>query len=123
MAYPCASMKNFLRCLILVLAWLHAAAHSGELAQRLKDGAHVLLMRHAYAPGVGDPPGYVLERCETQRVLNEEGRAQAQRAGRWLRAQGLDGARVFEPVVPMQADGPVAGDRWRGGGAFSGLFF
>ena len=95
MAYPCANMKNFLRCLILVLAWLHAAAHSGELAQRLKDGAHVLLMRHAYAPGVGDPPGYVLERCETQRVLNEEGRAQAQRAGRWLRAQGLDGARVF----------------------------
>jgi broad specificity phosphatase PhoE len=88
-------MRVFLRCLLLALAWLHFVAQAGELADKLKDGQHVLLMRHAYAPGVGDPPGYRLERCETQRVLNEEGRAQAERAGRWLRAQGLEKARMY----------------------------
>ena len=55
----------------------------------------MLLMRHAYAPGVGDPPGYVLERCETQRVLNQEGKSQAARIGRWLRGQGVEKALVF----------------------------
>ncbi|MEI7786880.1 MAG: histidine phosphatase family protein [Betaproteobacteria bacterium] len=88
-------MRIFLRCLLLALAWLHFVAQAGELADKLKGGQHVLLMRHAYAPGVGDPPGYTLERCETQRVLNEEGRSQSQRIGRWLRAQGLEGARVY----------------------------
>ena len=74
---------------------LACVAQAVDLADRLKDGKHVLLMRHAYAPGVGDPPGYSLERCETQRNLNEEGRSQARRAGRWLRAHGLDRARVY----------------------------
>ena len=88
-------MRIFLRCLLLALAWLHFVAQAGELADKLKDGGHVLLMRHAYAPGVGDPPGYTLERCETQRVLNEDGRSQSQRIGRWLRTQGLERARVY----------------------------
>ena len=91
-------MKTLIRCLLFALAWLACTAQAGELVDRLKDGKHVLLMRHAYAPGVGDPPGYKLERCETQRVLNEEGRAQAERAGRWLRAQGLERARVYSSV-------------------------
>jgi phosphohistidine phosphatase SixA len=88
-------MRIFLRCLLLALAWLHFVAQAGELADKLKGGQHVLLMRHAYAPGVVDPPGYTLERCETQRVLNEEGRSQSQRIGRWLRTQGLERARVY----------------------------
>lgn len=66
-----------------------------ELAARLQDGRHVLLMRHAYAPGVGDPPGYLLERCETQRILDSQGRQQATRIGQWLRSQGLQEARVY----------------------------
>ncbi len=71
------------------------AVPASGLADRLRDGQHVLLIRHAYAPGVGDPAGFSLERCDTQRVLNEEGRAQADRIGQWLRAQGLERARVF----------------------------
>ena len=50
-------MKTLIRCLLFALAWLACMAQAGELADRLKDGKHVLLMRHAYAPGVGDPPG------------------------------------------------------------------
>ena len=42
----------------------------------------VLLMRHAQTdPGVGDPPGFVLGRCATQRNLSPEGRAHARAFG------------------------------------------
>ncbi len=50
----------------------------------------VLVMRHAQTdPGVGDPPGYVLGRCETQRNLSAEGRAQARAFGMRLTTLGL----------------------------------
>lgn len=88
-------MTIFLRWLLLVLSLAHGGLHAGELAERLRAGQHVLLMRHAYAPGIGDPPGYSLERCETQRVLNEEGRSQSVRIGQWLRAQGVDQGDVY----------------------------
>lgn len=47
----------------------------------------VLLMRHALAPGGGDPPGFRLDDCSTQRNLSDEGRDQARRWGQRLRAQ------------------------------------
>lgn len=91
------------RCLpALALLWLAGAsaafAVASDLSERLKQPDHVLLMRHAYAPGVGDPPGYSLQRCETQRVLNDAGMQQAQRIGRWLREQGVAAARVHSSV-------------------------
>lgn len=49
------------------------------------DGV-VLLMRHAHAPGTGDPDGFRLDDCATQRNLDEGGRAQARRIGAALRA-------------------------------------
>jgi phosphohistidine phosphatase SixA len=49
-----------------------------------------LVMRHAQTdPGVGDPPGFVLDRCATQRNLSAEGRAQARAFGARLAWLGL----------------------------------
>jgi phosphohistidine phosphatase SixA len=57
--------------------------------------APVLLMRHAQTtPGVGDPPGFVLQRCATQRNLSPEGRAQARAFGARLAALGLQPAAI-----------------------------
>jgi len=69
-----------------------------RLAERLTDGRHVLLMRHAYAPGVGDPAGYALDRCDSQRQLDAQGRAQAVGIGRWLGEQGVARARVYSSI-------------------------
>lgn len=52
-------------------------------------------MRHAQAPGGGDPPGFRLGDCTTQRNLDEDGRAQARRVGERLRAAGLSGTAVL----------------------------
>jgi len=88
-------MKKLWQWLLLGFALFHTGLGATELPDRLKSGTHVLLMRHAYAPGVGDPPGFSLERCETQRVLNDEGKRQSAQIGQWLRAQGLDRATVY----------------------------
>ena len=51
--------------------------------------ASVLILRHAATePGIGDPAGFVLGRCVTQRNLSAEGRAQASDFGRGLAARG-----------------------------------
>jgi phosphohistidine phosphatase SixA len=66
------------------------------LTARLRRGGGVALMlRHSITdPGVGDPPGFQLADCTTQRNLSAAGRAQAQRIGAWFEARGLRPAQV-----------------------------
>jgi broad specificity phosphatase PhoE len=61
----------------------------------LKSGDHVVLIRHAIAPGTGDPPNFRLGDCSTQRNLAESGRDQAKRIGERFRANGITAAHVF----------------------------
>ena len=70
-------------------------ASASELSESLKKSYSVLLMRHALAPGIGDPAGYKLQDCKSQRNLDATGRAQAQKTGQWLKAQGVGNALVF----------------------------
>lgn len=61
-----------------------------ELWTRLRSGGHILLMRHAATePGVGDPPGFRLGACSTQRNLSARGRREAQATGVALREGGV----------------------------------
>ena len=55
----------------------------------------VIILRHALAPGVGDPEGFDLAECQTQRVLSSEGREQAIEIGQKLRESGIIEAEVF----------------------------
>ena len=72
-----------------------AAAPEAALVERLRAGGVVLLLRHSTTdPGVGDPPGFRLDECSTQRNLSEPGRQLAQRIGAWARTNGLVPARV-----------------------------
>ncbi len=59
----------------------------------LKEPGTVALMRHALAPGTGDPAGFSLDDCSTQRTLDDRGRDQARRIGAAMRDAGvtLDG--------------------------------
>jgi phosphohistidine phosphatase SixA len=52
-------------------------------------------MRHADAPGIGDPAGFRLEDCSTQRNLSEDGRRQARAIGDRFRRQGIREAPVY----------------------------
>jgi len=55
----------------------------------LKSGEAVALMRHALAPGFGDPSDFVIGDCTTQRNLSDEGRVQATAIGDMLRHNGI----------------------------------
>jgi phosphohistidine phosphatase SixA len=62
----------------------------------LRAGGHVALMRHADAPGgVGDPPGFRVEDCATQRNLSEKGRLDAAKIGVRLLSEGI----AFEKIL------------------------
>jgi phosphohistidine phosphatase SixA len=78
-----------------VLAVMAMAGTASELADKLKLPNHALLMRHALAPGTGDPTGYTLADCSTQRNLDAQGRQQAMRTGQWLQRQGIQTAMVL----------------------------
>lgn len=77
------------------LAVMAVTATASELADKLKLPNHALLMRHALAPGIGDPAGYSLADCGTQRNLDAQGRQQAMRTGQWLKRQGIQTAMVL----------------------------
>lgn len=55
---------------------------------------YVLLMRHALAPGIGDPANFKVTDCSTQRNLNEEGRKDAREIGQWLARREVKILRV-----------------------------
>lgn len=61
----------------------------------LREGRAVLVIRHALAPGTGDPAGYSLGDCSSQRNLSAEGQAQAIRLGQRLREAGIESAQVY----------------------------
>ena len=78
----------------LLFACGAAAAQTVALAELAKPG-RVLMLRHANAPGTGDPPQFRLDDCATQRNLDAAGRAQARRLGEQLARAGITKARVF----------------------------
>jgi len=80
----------------LVLLVAAGAARADEAAAwaALRQGGVVALMRHGEAPGVGDPPGWRLDDCATQRNLSDTGRADARAVGVRLRAERIAFGRV-----------------------------
>jgi phosphohistidine phosphatase SixA len=71
------------------------ATASEEAWSALARGGTVALMRHARAPGTGDPAGFRLEDCTTQRNLSDDGRAQARRIGEAFRQRRIAVASVL----------------------------
>lgn len=68
---------------------------SAEAWKALREGSAVLMMRHALAPGTGDPANFKLGDCSTQRNLNQAGREQARAWKPFLAEHGITEARVF----------------------------
>ncbi|HSC62500.1 MAG TPA: histidine phosphatase family protein, partial [Caldimonas sp.] len=80
--------------LLLVGATHPVRADEATAWSALRQGGVVALMRHGDAPGVGDPPGWRLDDCDTQRSLSEAGRAEARAVGARLRTERVAIARV-----------------------------
>lgn len=66
-----------------------------EIWRALSSKGNIALVRHAIAPGNGDPPEFSIKDCDTQRNLSTEGRLQAKRLGDRFRKNGIETARIF----------------------------
>ena len=82
---------------IAVLFLWSSAAHADDaLWALLQKGGQVVLVRHAVTdPGVGDPPGFRIDDCTTQRNLSDAGKREAERLGAAIKARNVPVARVL----------------------------
>ncbi len=86
------------RILVLtVLACLCATSVYADPAlwKKLYAPGHFAIMRHAEAPGTGDPENFNIDDCATQRNLSTSGREQAKVIGERVRANGIKDAKVY----------------------------
>lgn len=88
---------NFLFCLLLIPVFAVAANdEEADIWSALHAGGHVVLIRHAITePGIGDPPGFRLGDCKTQRNLSPKGREDAERIGEAFRRRGVTVSAVL----------------------------
>ena len=79
-------MKNKIISLLLkILIFSLFSFHSYSLEQNWKpaqEGNKIILIRHSLAPGGGDPAGFKINDCKTQRNLNRAGVNQSKKIGK-----------------------------------------
>jgi len=68
---------------------------ANQLWNSLKLPDHFAFVRHAIAPGIGDPPEFTVGNCQTQRNLSDEGRKQAEKIGKQFHQNGIKHASIF----------------------------
>ena len=76
---------KFLIIIFISLTTAIKADLNKNLLNQLEDGGKLIFIRHAYAPGGGDPDNFNLDDCSTQRNLNKEGREQAKYIGEFFK--------------------------------------
>ncbi len=95
------SSRVALCVLLLCGVLITAAAATGkahaeaQLWDAIRSGQAFVMIRHAIAPGTGDPDEFRLGDCSTQRNLSPAGRQQARQIGESFRVVGITAARVL----------------------------
>ena len=79
---------KFLRFFLIIFISLTTTVKADlnkKLINQLEEGGKLIFIRHAYAPGSGDPDNFNLNDCSTQRNLSKEGQRQAKYIGEFFR--------------------------------------
>ena len=99
---PDRRIERHVAAVFAVIAALFASIPTAAVAEdgfaALQRPGVALLMRHALAPGTGDPASFSLDDCATQRNLSDEGRAQAGRIGETFERRGV----AFDRILTSQ---------------------
>jgi phosphohistidine phosphatase SixA len=79
---------KFIKILFIVFITLPSTIKADlneNLISELKEGGKIIFIRHAYAPGSGDPDNFDINDCDTQRNLNDSGKLQAKKIGNYFK--------------------------------------
>ena len=83
--------KQIISLLIIIFSLISFYSHSTEQNWKpAKDGDKIILIRHAKAPGGGDPEGFKIEDCKTQRNLDEVGVNQSKKIGKLFKEKKIE---------------------------------
>ena len=82
--------KQIISLLIIIFSLISFHTHASEQNWKpAQDGDKVILIRHAKAPGGGDPEGFEIEDCKTQRNLDIMGINQAKKIGKLFKEKKI----------------------------------
>ena len=86
---------NFLLIIFITINSPIKADLNQNLINELKQGGKLIFIRHAYAPGGGDPINFDINVCNTQRNLNNSGRNQADKIGSLFKDNNISTDKVY----------------------------
>ena len=89
---------NFIKFLLILFISINSPVKADlnqNLINELKQGGKLIFIRHAYAPGGGDPINFDISKCNTQRNLNDLGRKQADKIGSLFRGDNIPINKVY----------------------------
>ena len=87
-------LRFFLIIFILLISSVKADFNK-KLFNQLEEGGKLIFIRHAYAPGSGDPDNFNLNDCSTQRNLSKEGKKQAKYIGEFFKNKKIKVDKVL----------------------------
>ena len=89
-------MKYFKIILIFFLFLLNKTSFANEnIVEILKKEDNIIFIRHAIAPGNGDPPNFDILDCSTQRNLSKDGELQASKIGKFFKKNDIKITKVL----------------------------
>lgn len=89
---------KFLRIIFIIFITLTSSIKADSkknLIDELKEGGKLIFIRHAYAPGNGDPENFNINDCSSQRNLNFQGKNQAKKIGQFFIRNNLPISKIY----------------------------
>ena len=88
-------MKKIFLFLIFFQLLTYQNLIAKDLWAEAKEGDKIILIRHALAPGGGDPPGFKIDDCKTQRNLDKVGIEQSKAIGKLFKKNKIPVDKVL----------------------------
>ena len=89
---------KFIKFLIIIFISINSpikADLNQNIINELKKGGNLIFIRHAYAPGGGDPKNFDINDCKTQRNLSNSGRDQAKKIRSFFKDNNIPISKVY----------------------------
>jgi len=89
---------KFLKIILILFISLTSSVKADSkknIIENLKAGGNLIFIRHAYAPGGGDPENFNIYDCSTQRNLSESGRIQSKKIGNFFKENKIKIKNVY----------------------------
>jgi phosphohistidine phosphatase SixA len=89
---------KYIKFIIIILISLTSSIKAEidkDILASLKEGNKLIFIRHAYAPGGGDPDNFDINDCNTQRNLSDSGRQQAKNISNFFIENHINFKKVY----------------------------